>query len=343
MINPFSEEKLSRLFEADTARADRLKRRESTTLELKENFSLSPDAKVEYGRTMAAFANRDGGYLLFGIKDQPHLLLGMTNDRFETLDPRILSQFIAEHFSPNINWHHHVHNKDGKRFGVIYVAPAKRKPVVCTRTNSKLRDGDVYYRYQGETRLIASAELHGLIHDLIDSERKSWRELLTKTAQTVPSATYLLDTNSGRATGEKGTFVIGEQLLEKVKFIEEGHFEEGGEPALRVIGDVEVVRTEMVQVPHPVPTDPSITHPLLQKDLIAGINAEFGAGTVNQFDMQCVRSVHNVTSNQEWYYLNTIGIHAPQYSNTYLEWLKEQFMLNPDFFSESRRLRSQHA
>ena len=241
---------LSRVFKTDPTRPDLLNKRESTTLELKENFSLALDAKVEYGRTMAAFANRDGGSLLFGIKNQPHLLVGMTNDRFTTLDPRTLSQFLAEHFSPNIDWQHHVHVIAEKFFGVIYVAPAKRKPVVCTNNAGKLRDGDIYYRYQGETRLIASGELHGLIHDLIDIERKSWRELLTKTAHTVPSATYLLDTNSGRATGEKGTFVIGEQLLEKVKFIEEGHFEEGGEPALRVIGDVEVVRTEMVQVPH---------------------------------------------------------------------------------------------
>lgn len=341
MSSPFSDDKLARLFEADATRPHLLKRRESTTLELKQNFSLSPDAKVEYGRTMAAFANRDGGYILFGIKDRPHLLLGMTNDRFETLDPRVLSQFLAEHFSPNIDWNHFVHSIGDKRFGVIHVAPAKRKPVVCTRTNGKLRDGDIYFRYQGETRLIASAELHGLINDLVDVERKSWRELLTKTAHTIPSATYLLDTDTGRAAGENGTFVIGEQLLEKVKFIEEGHFDEDGEPALRVIGDVEVVRAEMVQVPHPVPTDPAITHPLLQKDLIAEINAEFGPRTVNQFDMQSVRAVHNVSANQDWYYLNTIGVHAPQYSHAYLEWLKEQYRQHADFFNDARARRNQ--
>lgn len=341
MSLPFADEKLSKLFEVDATRPDRLKRRESTTLELKQNFNLSQDSKVEYGRTMAAFANRDGGYILFGIKDQPHLLLGMTNDKLDTLDPRTLSQFLAEHFSPNIDWQHHVHAMDGKRFGLIYVAAAKRKPVVCTRTNGKLRDGDIYFRYQGETRLIASAELHGLINDLVDAERKSWRELLTKTAHTIPSATYLLDTDSGRASGEKGTFVIGEQLLEKVKFIEEGHFDEDGEPALRVIGDVEVVRAEMVQVPHPVPTDPAITHPLLQKDLIAEFNAEFGPGTVNQFDMQCVRAVHNVSEKQDWYYLNTIGVHAPQYSHAYLDWLKDQFTQNACFFNEARINRRQ--
>jgi hypothetical protein len=146
----------------------------------------------------------------------------------------------------------------------------------------------------------------------------------------------VLDTTSGRSRGEKGTFVIGEQLLDKIKFIEEGHFDDGGEPALRVIGDVEVVRTEMVPVPQPVPTDPASTHPLLRKDLIAKINEEFGPGTVNQFDMRCVRAVHNVTARPDWYYLNTIGPHSPQYSLDYLEWLKDQYKRNPDFFTEAR-------
>jgi len=337
MTNPFSAEMLARLFEADAIRPDLLRRRESTWLELKENFSMAPDARVEYGRTMAAFANRDGGYLLFGIMNSPHLLQGMTNNRFDQFDPRTLSIFLADHFSPNIDWQHFPHLIDGRRFGIIYVATAKRKPIVCTRNNDKLRDGDIYYRYQGETRLIASAEIHGLISGIVDAERKSWRDLLSKTAHTVPSATYLLDTTSGRAEGNTGSFVLSEQLLDRINFIREGRFTEDGEPTLRVIGDVEVVRTETVPVPQPVPTDPATTHPLLQKDLIAEINREFGERSVNQRDLQCVKRVHQIDDNLDFYYLNTVGVHAPQYSQEYLAWLINQFRQNPQFFIESRQ------
>jgi len=91
------------LFETDPNRPDRSKRRESTWLELKENFSRSHNAKIEYGRTMAAFANRDGGYILFGIQNSPHLMVGMTNNHFEQLDPRTLSQFMANKEQIEIN------------------------------------------------------------------------------------------------------------------------------------------------------------------------------------------------------------------------------------------------
>jgi hypothetical protein len=337
MLDPFSDSQMAKLFETDPAKPELLKRRESSWLELKENFNRSRTAMVQYGRTMAAFSNRDGGYLLFGVQDRPHLLRGMTNDNFDQFDPRTLSQFLAEHFAPNIDWQHMVHVFGEGRFGLIYTAPSKRQPIVCTRNNNNLRDGEVYYRYQGETRLIASAELHGLIQNLLDSERKAWRDLLSRTAQTTPSSTYLLDTSTGRASGGSGSFVLSEQLLDRVNFIQEGRFEEGGEPTLRVIGDVEVVRTETVPVPQPVPTNPAVTHPLLQMNLITDLNGEFGEGLVNSHDMLCVRRVFDIDSDQNYFYRNTIGSHSPQYSQQYLEWLKEQYRQNQDFFIDIRQ------
>lgn len=337
MVDPFSDEQIAKLFETDAIRPELLKRRESTWLEMKENFNRSRNAMAQYGRTMAAFSNRDGGYLLFGVQDRPHILRGMTNDHLDQLDPRTLSQFLAEHFSPNIDWQHSVHVLGERKFGLIYTAPSKTKPVVCTRNNNNLRDGEVYYRYQGETRLIASAELHGLIKALLDSERKSWRDLLNRTAQTAPSSTYLLDTSTGRASGESGSFVLSDQLLDRVNFIQEGRFDEGGEPTLRVIGDVEVVRTETVPVPQLVPTNPAETHPLLQMNLISELNKEFGDGLVNSYDMLCVRRIHDIDADPEYFYHNTIGSHSPQYSHQYLEWLKEQYLQNPNFFIDAKQ------
>ena len=46
-----------------------LKSRESNTVEFKENFNASNTSK--YAKTMAAFANNKGGYIIFGITDRP--------------------------------------------------------------------------------------------------------------------------------------------------------------------------------------------------------------------------------------------------------------------------------
>ena len=64
-------------------RADKhnvLKRKESTELEVKENFNWSDKAK--YGKLFCSFANNKGEYIIFGIKDKPHELIGLRNDNF---------------------------------------------------------------------------------------------------------------------------------------------------------------------------------------------------------------------------------------------------------------------
>lgn len=339
-IEPFALEEFARLLESDSARTTLLRRRESKTLELKANFNLSDDAKVDYARTMAAFANRDGGYLLFGIRDKPHEMDGMQNKKLDELDPRIFSQFLQNHFSPNIDWEHRVHEVDGKRFGFIYVWPAKRKPIVCVAANSKgktLRDGDVYYRYQGETKLIGSSELHALIDERVEQERRSWKDLLVRTAHLDPPSVAYLDLESGRLSGAEGSLIIGQDVLDKVKFIQEGNFADGGEPTLNVIGNVEVVSTVPIAVDRPVAKDPSETHPMLQKNLIQQISNRIGIGKLNSFDLLCVRRLYEVDNNPDWFYLSAVGNHSPQYSETYLEWLVEQYESNSSFFQDARK------
>ena len=53
---------------------------------------------------------------------------------------------------------------EGKRFGVLSVEEAEKKPVMCVRPHHPiLREGAIYYRYYGETREINYAELQKLL------------------------------------------------------------------------------------------------------------------------------------------------------------------------------------
>ncbi len=58
-----------------------LKKRESFDLEYKENFHLG-DNLLKYIKTLAGMANNKGGIILFGVKDSPHIPLGMQNNKF---------------------------------------------------------------------------------------------------------------------------------------------------------------------------------------------------------------------------------------------------------------------
>lgn len=341
--SPFSTESLADIFQVSPDRPDVIKRRESTTLEIKENFQ--PRNFPAYGRTLAAFTNRSGGYLLFGVKNKPHLLIGMTNNRFREMDPNALTQFLNNYFAPSIHWDLYLHNLQGRDFGLIYAYSASVKPVICSRTVNPLREGDIYYRYQAETRLITSADLHTLIEERVNSERKSWQSLMQRAARVSPTATYLLDVNQGKARGEQRTFVIDQNLLDKVNFIHEGNFDEAGEPTLRVLGNVEVVRTEAIAGRgRPIPVDPTRQCTLYEKDVISrlqeriGNNIPFGPDTektLNGVHLRSVVKAHTISTPSRYYYRPVVPGSRPFYSECFVDWIVEQFQADPQFFHKA--------
>ncbi|MCL4283479.1 MAG: putative DNA binding domain-containing protein [Fimbriimonadaceae bacterium] len=338
-LDPFAPETLNFLLEADADRPTLLKRRESKTLELKVGFGMSEESKVDYARTMAAFANREGGYILFGIRNSPHEMDGLQTDAFERFDPKSLSEFLRNHFSPVMGWEHYLHSHLGRKFGVIYVWPAKYKPIICQRSNEvgrKLRSGEIYFRDGSETRLSTAVEIHSIIGERIELERRSWQDLLRRTAQVNPPSVAYLDLESGRLSGAEGSLMIGQDVLDKVKFIQEGRFADGGEPTLNVIGNVEVVSTVPIAVEQLVPVDPAVSHPYLQRDVIRLLAERIGNGVANAHDLLCARKTHDVEQHPEWFYRNVVGNQSPQYSPSYIDWLVTQFQANPAFFREAR-------
>ena len=71
----FSKRNLESLFECRADKTNILKRKESTELEVKANFNWGDKAK--YGKLFSSLANNKGGYVIFGIGDKPHELVGL--------------------------------------------------------------------------------------------------------------------------------------------------------------------------------------------------------------------------------------------------------------------------
>lgn len=292
---------------------------------------------------MAAFANRAGGYIVFGINNAPHMAVGMSNDRFLRMDPATFGRFLNNHFSPAIAWEHTVQRIGTKHFGVICTPESDTKPVMCIRTAPGLRDGDIYYRYQAETRLISAADLARLIAMRVDAERSAWRELIARAAQIGPTSSYLLDTREGRAVSGKKSFVVDAALLEKVRLIEEGQFDEMGEPALRVVGDVEVVRPELLPTIKEVPVDPSLTCRLWEAEIVhrvqkaVGEYVNFGSEQkrLNGYHIRCVVKAHDIQSPSEFYYRPSVEGSRAMYSLAFVDWLISQYREDPQFFHQA--------
>lgn len=253
MHSPFSTKQLEFLFQTRTG-TDISHRREGMTIEFRENFHLSNEFLAKTAKTMAAYANNRGGYLIFGVTDKPHTLKGMTNDKFQA-DPNKLSQFLSTHFQPAMYWDMHTHHMEGKSFGLIYVHEVVKKPVVASCSfDGQYREGEILYRYVSESKSIKAADLISLIDSRVDRERREWQLMLSKMAAISPQNALLLNTITGKIDTDGKTFVVDKDLLEQIKWVKEGQFKENeGAPTLKLIGNVQTLSGQPIVATKTVP------------------------------------------------------------------------------------------
>ena len=243
------EKDLQDIFKIDKKNPERLLARESSGLEFKESFSYKSLAK--YAKTMAAFANCGGGYIIFGVQNSPHVYVGLAEkklDAFKSIDPERITEELNNTFAPEIRYEMNTYVFKGKSFGYIFVEEAQDKPVMAIKNwgDGIISDGGIYYRYRGRSQSIRFPELRNIMNSVREKEQHLWMRHLTRIARIGVKDVGLFDIKSGTTTFHNGqTFYLDETILGKVAFIKEGEFSErGGIPTLRVIGDVKNISAE---------------------------------------------------------------------------------------------------
>ena len=252
--DPVGDAALDALLSLKSKRPRILRVEESDTVEFKESFNWAWRAK--YARTIAGYANHKGGYILFGVKDDGKVI-GMSNESLSILDQSKITQFMNTCFQPQIYWKRAVRKFGKASIGILWTGACDRKPVICSKTNDPLKEGEIYFRYIGETRTIGYSELIAMLDG---RDRQTEQLLATKVgriAEVGAENAGVLDMNTGLVESRRGSFFIDESLLDRVRFINEGRFDEhGGDPAIRIVGDARpikgrgktVVRTEKLVV-----------------------------------------------------------------------------------------------
>jgi len=219
--------------------ADRIISRESGWLEFKESFNWN--SKDKYAKSMVAFANNKGGYIVFGIKDKPRDLVGLQSNNFEDVDESKITAYLNSVFAPEIIFEKFVITVNSKNIGFLYTQQVKTKPIVCLKNDGELKEADIYYRYNARSERIKYPELKTMFDLAREEERKGWMEHFEKISKIGPANAAIMDTIGGEITGKGGTLVIDKKLIPKLKFINQGSFQEKGKPVLRLIGDVKPV------------------------------------------------------------------------------------------------------
>jgi hypothetical protein len=214
-----------------------IKRRESHYIEFKSIFDWKTEAsRAAYCKSLAAFANNNGGALFFGVENKPHKIIGISN--FDDIDDADITNYINEIFTPSIQFERLSFVFKGLTIGVLYAFKSNSRPVICTKDTSKTNSSDIYYRYSAKSTKIKAGDLIKLINEVKEEESKKWLKLLDNIGKIGIENTHLLNAMSGEIISENNTFLLDEDLLKEIKIIDKYSIHENGQPAVKIIGHI---------------------------------------------------------------------------------------------------------
>lgn len=214
----------------------RLAARESNTIEFKESFNWG--SKDRYAKSIASFANNRGGFLIFGVKNEPKVLVGLSNNNFETLDEAIITSYLNGIFSPEIRYEKVVLDVASRKVGFLYTHVSAEKPIIAIKNDGDIKEAEIYYRYNARNEKIKYPELKRLFELAKEQERDSWMRLFERVSKVGPANTGIMDIVEGTIEGEGNSLLIDHNLIPQLKFIKEGQFSQKGEPTLKLVGEV---------------------------------------------------------------------------------------------------------
>lgn len=248
--DPLSQSRISAYFATGTDGVWRLSGGETDKCECKANFGFKHQDK--WLRPIAALANNAGGILFFGVfdkdtkgpngEDWSHAVRGLDSTEFIEADPADFATRVKSMFDPTPVFHITTAKIGGKTIGAIYVHQHASRPVIAVKQEGSIKEGDIFYRYPGQSSRIKYSDLRAIL-DARDAEaRAQILPMVEKLLQLGPKRTMVADLENGMLSDGGRTLQIDKQLLEKLSFVKEGEFSEvEGAPTLRLVGDVTAV------------------------------------------------------------------------------------------------------
>jgi hypothetical protein len=265
---------LSKLLELKVDRdTRRVKNRESEHREFKLKFENNNIPK--FSRTMAAFANRDGGVLFFGIKDRPRELIGV-EDR-DIPDDVVFTNFLQEYFQPEILFESETIELLNQQVHCLVVKPSSKKPVICKKSKSirtqqnkpdkeVLREGAIYYRYSASSDEIKYADLVIMLDKEREAFFKSMVDNITLLNKVGMDKAAVVNAHELSGSNQAASVFLTNDTAENLNWIDSGKFvedESEGGKAYYVVRKVEIKHGVKI----PTPTDFAKTHPLTKTAL----------------------------------------------------------------------------
>jgi predicted HTH transcriptional regulator len=139
---------------SDKNRPDFLDQPESRRLEFKEAFPKGD----QVARTAVAFANGAGGKIVFGVKDSPRQVIGISDDQLFKTEERI-TNCIFDLCTPSIVPEIYIQSAEGKSLLVVEIYPGSQKPYGLKKPG---RPNEIYIRAGGSNRKASPETIEAL-------------------------------------------------------------------------------------------------------------------------------------------------------------------------------------
>jgi hypothetical protein len=228
------------LFEKRADGSWHLKSGESEEHECKQEFDLKKLTTAV--RAIAALANNKGGFLFFRVSNKEYRVEGVGNIFAETDVVRIIEK-VKAHLSPTPSiTAKEVIEIGGKKVGVIKVERHPDRPIIVYRDGDGLNEGEILFRYAGQSSRIKFGDLRAMLEERDRRAQVALASAAKRLADVGTANALIIDTERNVLEGEGRSILIDEKLVDSIKFIEEGKFDQTtGGPTLKLVGKVSAV------------------------------------------------------------------------------------------------------
>ena len=253
---PLDASVLAAMFARDDTGTWRFTAGESDEHECKLSFGTKYLAN--WIKAVAALANNRGGYVLFGVHDKEtpaegkadlsYAVVGLSSKEFAEADPADLSKHLKSALDPTPRIRIATIVIGGKTVGVIHVDQHGSRPVIATKqVGDQIREGDILFRYPGQSNRIKYSDLRGILDQREAQAREQILPLVQRLLELGPNRAMVADLEVGALSDGSRKIMIDKDLVDRIKFIKEGEFDEkDGAPTLCLVGNVEAAVSETV-------------------------------------------------------------------------------------------------
>lgn len=241
----------------------RVKSRERADLEFKQAISDNNIRKCV--KTVAAFANTDGGSIVFGVTNSPREICGV--DINEWPDEATLQDIFHNHLVPCPNFNVFEHQLDENHLIELRVDKADKQPVIATKelqtaeakNKTVLRRGVVYYRRAGQSREITGEEFTAILHRRDEQIHNTILSFIMRGNSIGFENATVADFRKYGSNQENVTLYVPSEAANDLNIIDRAKLvETGGAPAYEIRGSIALTTASSKDPRKPALPDASV-------------------------------------------------------------------------------------